>query len=101
LDLSDVFLASSNEHYARDEILKAAFAGAQRRLGERDFSSIVYVGDGIWDARTCRELGIPLIGVASGQQAGQLLDLGAYRVFPDLNDHSSFFQALNELDRRN
>ena len=45
--------------------------------------SIVYVGDGIWDARACRQLQLPFVGVGAGAHAKKLREEGARAVFPD------------------
>lgn len=99
LDDTDIPLASSDDHFARTEILKKAIASARHRNNDRNYSSTVYVGDGVWDATTCDELGLSFLGIASGRQSTMLVELGAHRVFPDFHDHSSFLDALNELDQ--
>ena len=38
---------------------------------------------GVWDARACRSVGIPLIGIGTGSRATQLSAEGAVCVFPD------------------
>jgi phosphoglycolate phosphatase-like HAD superfamily hydrolase len=36
------------------------------------FACTVYVGDGVWDARACRSVGIPFIGIGTGSRATRL-----------------------------
>jgi phosphoglycolate phosphatase-like HAD superfamily hydrolase len=97
LENADIPLASSDDHFARTEILKKAIASARYQNNARSYSSTVYVGDGVWDATTCHELGLSFLGIASGRQSIKLIELGAHRVFPDFHDQSSFLDALNEL----
>jgi phosphoglycolate phosphatase-like HAD superfamily hydrolase len=61
------------------------------------FACIVYVGDGVWDARACRALGIPFIGVGSGVRAARLASEGAVRVFKDLSESDLFSETLYHL----
>ncbi len=61
------------------------------------FVSTVYVGDGIWDARACHALGIPFIGIGSGERAARLSSEGAVRVFQDYSDADLFGESLDEI----
>ena len=61
------------------------------------FVSTVYVGDGIWDARACRTLGIPFIGIGSGERADRLVSEGAVCVFQNYSDADIFLESLNEI----
>jgi len=70
LDVSRYAMATASEARRRPEIIKLAAAKAGRPL-----TDAIYVGDGVWDLRACRELGIPFIG--TGDQVKKLLDAGA------------------------
>ena len=61
------------------------------------FACSVYVGDGVWDARACRTLRIPFIGVGSGVREAQLPAEGAVRVFQDLSETDLFLESLYDL----
>ena len=61
------------------------------------FTCIVYVGDGVWDARACRALGIPFIGIGSGVRAARLASEGAVRVFQNLSESDLFSESLYDL----
>jgi hypothetical protein len=43
----------------------------------------MYIGDGLWDLRTCQKLGIPFIGV--GRRKEKLESAGAAYTLPDLS----------------
>ncbi len=66
-------------------------------LNKRNFASVVYVGDGVWDARACRALGMPFIGIGADDQAERLRGEGAVVTFPDLSDSDAFVGMLNSL----
>jgi phosphoglycolate phosphatase-like HAD superfamily hydrolase len=86
--------ASSDDAVDRESIVKLSMQRAAKRYGS--FDSTVYVGDGIWDARVCRRLGIPFLGVATDGRAARLTAEGAVRVFPDFSDTDSFLSTLHE-----
>jgi len=75
---------------------------SEQRAGEwygGPFAGTVYVGDGVWDARACRALGIPFIGVGSGVRAARLASEGAVRVFQDFSEEGLFLESLDELSQ--
>jgi phosphoglycolate phosphatase-like HAD superfamily hydrolase len=55
------------------------------------------VGDGVWDARACRSLGIPFIGIGTGSRAKRLSAEGAVCVFPDFSDTDIFLRGVHEI----
>ena len=64
---------------AREMIVEAAISKAGAKYGT-DFQKIVLVGDAIWDVRTARQLGLPFVGVGSGEEAALLRNAGANAV---------------------
>jgi phosphoglycolate phosphatase-like HAD superfamily hydrolase len=76
LDLSRWAMATGSDRPRRPEIIALAAERAGRPL-----SDAVYVGDGPWDLRACRELGIPFIG--TGARWRDLQALGAKHLHPD------------------
>ncbi|HET9389822.1 MAG TPA: hypothetical protein VFO44_09265, partial [Steroidobacteraceae bacterium] len=57
--------------------------------------SLVYVGDAGWDARACRDLMVPFVGIAADAHAQHLVAEGAVAVFPDYSDIPEFCSALS------
>ena len=70
--------------------------GATERYGA-SFTSTVYVGDGVWDARASRSVGIPFIGIGTGSRATRLFAEGAVCVFPDFSDADTFLKSVYEI----
>ena len=87
--------ASSDDAPDRESIITLSMHRAAQRYGR--FSDAVYVGDSVWDARACRNLGIPFIGVATDDRASRLSEEGAVCVFPDLSDTDLFLSSLYEI----
>ena len=86
-------LASSTDAVAREEILLIA-AGRATQKHARQFTSFIYVGDGVWDARAARTLVWRFIGIGSGQQAERLRQAGAALVVPDYRPPEAFLRLL-------
>lgn len=82
--------------HVRTEIMQTALARAKRHHGCDAFERIVYVGDGAWDVRACRELGWPLIGVGEGAHALRLKSLGVQDVISNYDPIDEFLIALDE-----
>ena len=82
--------------HVRTEIMRTSLARAATHHGREDFNRIVYIGDGAWDVRACREIGWPLIGIGSGAHGRRLRALGTSHVLPDFSDHTAFLEALAE-----
>lgn len=87
--------ASSDDAQDRETIVRLSMRRAAERFGR--ISDVVYVGDGVWDARACRSIGIPFIGVGIDARAGSLAAEGAVCVFPDFSDADSFWNRLHEI----
>jgi phosphoglycolate phosphatase-like HAD superfamily hydrolase len=83
--------ASSDDAHDRVSIMKIAWQRATERFGKTD--QVVYVGDGVWDARACRALGWPFIGIGKGERAERLRAEGAVAVLPDFSNLDVFLMA--------
>ena len=88
--------ASADDALDRESIMRLSRQRAAKRYGE-SFTSTVYVGDGVWDARACRSVGIPFIGIGTGSRATGLSAEGAVCVFPDFSDADMFLKSVYEI----
>lgn len=77
-------MATSDESPSRSEIISRAISQAAARYEQPSFSSITYVGDGIWDARASKKLGLNFIGIASNGHAERLRSEGVDTILHDL-----------------
>jgi phosphoglycolate phosphatase-like HAD superfamily hydrolase len=92
LEVDGIPLATSDDHPDREEIVRHAIARAE--AGNGPFECIVSVGDGVWDVRTARALGIGFVGIGSGERAERLRREGAERVFEDFRDWKEVVECL-------
>jgi phosphoglycolate phosphatase-like HAD superfamily hydrolase len=91
--------ANADDALDRVEILRTALQRAGSHYGQQAFAQVVYVGDGVWDVRAARELGIGFLGVAAANRAGRLLEEGATCVLPDLLQPERVVECLEAVAR--
>jgi phosphoglycolate phosphatase-like HAD superfamily hydrolase len=60
----------------------------------------VYFGDGVWDARACRDLRIPFVGIGSGARAELLRAEGAVAVMADYAEIATVAAATLAAQQR-
>jgi phosphoglycolate phosphatase-like HAD superfamily hydrolase len=87
LDISGVPFACASDRYSRADII----ALAAERAG-LPVEQAVYVGDGVWDLKAARKLGIPFIGV--GQRTDVLREAGARHVLDDWAELPAVLQQV-------
>lgn len=92
LCFDDFPAASSDDAIDRESIIRLAIQRANERFSSTD--SAVYVGDGLWDVRASRNLGIPFIGIARGDRAAGLRAAGAVCVMPDFTNPDLFLNSV-------
>jgi phosphoglycolate phosphatase-like HAD superfamily hydrolase len=93
LDCRDVPLACADDGLTREEIVLEACARAGFSISTA--TRVVSVGDGLWDVRTARSLGLRFVGVGHGPHAEALSRAGAGIVLPDLADVGGVRAALD------
>ena len=86
-------LVTSSEHDRRTDIIRRA---VQLATEGAEPEQVVYVGDGTWDVRASRDLGIGFVGRSRPHRAQRLLDLGASAVVPDFADADELIALLSE-----
>lgn len=95
INIAGVPIACANNWLAREEVLSDAIKQATA-LYQTKFERVVYVGDGLWDVRTTRNLKLPFVGVGATERATILQKAGASHIIPDFTDYERFLAALRE-----
>lgn len=85
-------LSTASDHPQRPDIVQRAVDRQRARVGEA--RRVVYIGDGVWDARAARELGIDFVGVGSGERAERLADEGATFIVDQLGNVDGLVRYL-------
>ena len=96
LAVDDLPAAYGEDGPSRHGIVNAAIGRAKAQTGVDEFAHTVCVGDGVWDLRTAAGLGLPCIGIGTGEGAERLATAGAGRIFPDFTDLEAVLNALED-----
>ena len=67
IDISNIPIASANDHHSRIEIMKIA----EKRAVKETRLSFTYFGDGSWDLKACKELGVNFVLVGDKLEHSQ------------------------------
>ncbi len=96
LDVANIPSAFAEDGPSRARIGSTAWRRAREHYGVAAFDRVVCIGDGAWDAHAAAELGLPLVGVASGSGASTLYSEGVSHVIVDFTDVGGFAEALEQ-----
>ncbi|CAM1346211.1 HAD family hydrolase [Tenacibaculum crassostreae] len=77
---------TASKFYTREEIVTSAMNKAKKYFGVENFDNIISVGDGIWDLRTAKNLGIHFLGIRNKN----LSDFKAEGIKSHIEDWNSF-----------
>ncbi len=98
IEVDDFPSAFADDGFSREEILQSAVSRAQVLYQQSHFDRIVSVGDGLWDARTARNLKFPFLGIGHGEGEIKLRRAGATHVIADFTDYRQVLRCLAEAD---
>lgn len=89
--------ATSSDAEERPDIIRVAIDRARAHHDVAGFRRVLYVGDGIWDLRAARELGLPFLGVGGDAAAAKLRTAGASDVITDYSDPAAVLALLDSV----
>ena len=99
IDAAALPMACANDALSREEIVTTARRRAEDAHGIEAFERVVYVGDGVWDVRTCAALEMPLVGMAVTVEVRErLIGLGVSHVLDDYRDVAAALVALETAE---
>ncbi len=93
LDLTSICFSNSDHYRSREDITNDVIKQLRAKT-KAEPTEIIYFGDGAWDYKTCKNLGIRFIGIDINT-SGMLAKLGAQTVF---RDYSSANKIMNSID---
>lgn len=94
-----ITMASSNDSRIRRSIMNIAIGRAQYEY-QTMFEHVVYFGDGIWDARVCDEMGIPMIGIDI-RNSNKLVSEKTSEIFADFTEREKIMQTIASVTGKN
>ncbi|WP_028887886.1 HAD family hydrolase [Tenacibaculum ovolyticum] len=84
---------SANSIYTREDIVKSAISKAKKYFQVQEFENIISVGDGIWDLKTAKNLGIHFLGIRNKN----LVDFKQENIKSHIVDWTNFdFQKIKK-----
>lgn len=83
----------ADDAWGRSEIIATARQRAEQHYA-MEFTTVCYVGDARWDVAAARRLGIPFLGVGSGERAESLRLAGARTIISDYRDTDAALDAI-------
>lgn len=89
IDAQSVPGGFSNDAISRTLIIRTAI-----RRAMAPGNAVVYIGDGLWDVRTCAALRIPFVGVDAVSDGEPLRNAGARTILRDFADAAQFWEAI-------
>lgn len=97
IPFSDDLLVTASEYLTREEIVSAALQAAMSKQATSP-TDVVSIGDGLWDVRTAKALGLPFLGVGAGHSARLLIKAGV-PVLADFSDPRAGLEMVLALMR--
>src|SRR5262245_28084729 len=92
--------AFADDALAREKIMEASLQRAALQHGRNGFTTVIYVGDGVWDLKAANKLGFQFVGIGSGERARRLHGEGAQLIFPNYSEPDTFFATLGRLSHK-
>lgn len=87
-------VATASEHQTRESLVSRAIENARKRYALSADTRVVSLGDGAWDLKTARGLGLDFVGIGGGANAETLRAEGA-QVFTDFTNPQDILTALS------
>ena len=88
IDFEGIPAGFAEDGISREEIVQAAIDRAADLAGTT-FSRILSIGDGLWDIKTAKNLGLDFLGI-DAEGTGKLKEAGAEHVMADYSDFVSW-----------
>ncbi|QBC33385.1 hypothetical protein [Pandoraea sp. XY-2] len=85
IEYTDAMLVTSSEYSSREQLVAQAIKRAQAGYGITHPRAVVSIGDGMWDLKVARRLGIDFVGIGSRRSRSPLCAEGV-PVYDDMWD---------------
>ncbi len=99
LPTEGVPIGTADDSYVRSEIIEIALQRAQATYRISAFDAVVYVGDGVWDLKAARSLGIGFVGITQGKHGARLWSFGAEHMLEDYGDLSMVIERIQAASK--
>lgn len=96
VDISNYPLATANDAITRQDVMLTAVERAKKLHQVEVFEHIVYIGDGLWDKRSCASLTMPFVGIDAENHDLKTGPLGDFHLLANYTDPKRVFQLLEQ-----
>ncbi len=97
IQISDSVMATCDDSYSREEIMKIAYERARQSAGISSFQKTVYFGDGQWDVEAALNLGFHFVGIDSSNRKEVLIKSGGKHIFDDFRDYTQLIDLIDNM----
>jgi phosphoglycolate phosphatase-like HAD superfamily hydrolase len=94
---NESLLVHADDHYSREDIVNSAISKSKKYYEIDNFSTIVSIGDGVWDKYTADNLGLEFIGISDACGSKSLVDAGTKQIFANFENVESILTVLSEF----
>ncbi|MCP4443510.1 MAG: HAD family hydrolase [Aureispira sp.] len=94
LDFGSTLISTASSALTRHDIMQNAIDGIKASTGINSFDHTVYIGDGIWDFKTCELMNVPFVGIDAEDSERKRLLLGDAIKLNDYSDLNQVEQLL-------
>ncbi|MEJ2622039.1 MAG: HAD hydrolase-like protein [Candidatus Thiodiazotropha sp.] len=91
-------LAHADDYYSREDIVNSAISKSKKYYGVDSFTTIVSIGDGVWDKYTADNLGLEFIGISDARRSKALTDAGTKQIFANFEYLENILMVLSEFE---
>ena len=88
-------MACSDDAHARVEIMQYAHRRSLDFYQQSQFTTITYIGDGVWDGMASKHLEYNFVGIGKGDRITDLLATGAKGVFPHYQNLAEIMSLIS------
>lgn len=94
LRLNDFIFKSSNDHFNRAKIIELVIKEALDKHRIKNFETVIYIGDGLWDYKTTNELEIDFIGI-DFKNNNKLYNAGVKKIIENYSEPNKILNWIN------
>ncbi|PQJ78607.1 HAD family hydrolase [Polaribacter porphyrae] len=88
----DFAFSNSNHFKTREDIVSDVIHKLNQKHKHK-INKVIYFGDGIWDYKTCKKLGIEFIGIDNSKN-NKLNNIGAKTIYKNFSDYRLIYKNL-------
>lgn len=98
VDIKNYPLATASDAITRQDVMLTAVERAKKLHQVDGFEHIVYIGDGLWDKRSCASLNMPFVGIDADNHHLRTGALEEFHLLANYKNPERVFELLERAD---